>query len=146
MFSAFEMEYVTSAELHTDNLRDRAKQWLQLKTNMTCLFCLRRKPEHVLTCEHAICDCCVKIFGSAISGAELHFSVSSCILCNTKGSLIARVHPPTAGVRILSIDGGGIRGVVPLEFLGLLQEVIGPECQIQSLIDLAVGTSSGESV
>ena len=54
--------------------------------------------------------------------------------------------PPTAGVRILCIDGGGIRGVIPLEFLGLLQGDIGPECPIQDFFDMAFGTSSGNCI
>ncbi|MCJ1473164.1 hypothetical protein MMC13_001815 [Lambiella insularis] len=53
------------------------------------------------------------------------------------------VKPPTAGVNILSIDGGGIRGVIPLEFLNRLQKVLGPDCPVQDLFDLALGTSSG---
>ncbi|THC87635.1 hypothetical protein EYZ11_012916 [Aspergillus tanneri] len=43
---------------------------------------------------------------------------------------------------ILAIDGGGVRGVIPLEFLNLIQENLGL-CPLQDLIDLAIGTSSG---
>ncbi|KAJ6133123.1 hypothetical protein N7471_008338 [Penicillium samsonianum] len=50
-----------------------------------------------------------------------------------------KMHP---GVRIIGIDGGGARGVTPLEFLGELQKLLG-DCPIHDMIDLAVGTSSG---
>lgn len=42
----------------------------------------------------------------------------------------------------VAIDGGGVRGVIPLEFLILVQEQLG-ECRLQDLVDLAIGTSSG---
>lgn len=55
------------------------------------------------------------------------------------------LHPPTAGPRILSIDGGGVCGVIPPEFLRLLQKVVRRNCEVQSLFGLAFGTSSGKS-
>ncbi|KAL9606564.1 MAG: hypothetical protein Q9179_000289 [Wetmoreana sp. 5 TL-2023] len=58
-------------------------------------------------------------------------------------SLSVVLKPPTAGINILSIDGGGVRGAVPLEFLSILQEILGDDCPIQDLFDLAFGTSSG---
>lgn len=51
--------------------------------------------------------------------------------------------PPTAAGCLLSIDGGGTRGVATLEFLDILQDILGPHCPIQKLFDLAFGTSSG---
>ena len=57
---------------------------------------------------------------------------------------MAKVKPPTAGVRVLSIDGGGIHGVVPLKFLQLLQGRIGPPYPVQDNFGTAYGTSSGE--
>ncbi|KAH7009108.1 acyl transferase/acyl hydrolase/lysophospholipase [Microdochium trichocladiopsis] len=51
--------------------------------------------------------------------------------------------PRTAGVRVLSIDGGGIRGRIPLEFLRVLQDHVALPLPIQSHFDLVFGTSSG---
>lgn len=133
-----------SAQLHRDTFKGKHLQWAQLKTNTTCLFCLRRKPEHVLSCGHAICDTCVRIFGQALPGLEYHYHISKCILC-LSGTLTVRLKPPTAGYRILSVDGGGTRGVVPLEFMGMIQDLI-CECPVQDLFDGAWGTSSGECI
>jgi patatin-like phospholipase/acyl hydrolase len=44
---------------------------------------------------------------------------------------------------ILAIDGGGVRGAIPLEYLLLIQESLGRDCKIHDLIDLSVGSSSG---
>lgn len=59
------------------------------------------------------------------------------------------IKPPTAGVRILSIDGGGVRGVIPLRALHdlelTIQTLIGDQITIQDNFDLAVGTSTGKS-
>ena len=60
-----------------------------------------------------------------------------------KTEFFVRLKPPTAGIRILSIDGGGVRGIIPLESLSLLQQLLGPDCPIQELVDLGFGTSAG---
>src|SRR6516162_9826294 len=43
--------------------------------------------------------------------------------------------------RILSLDGGGIRGVFPAAFLARLEEYL--ECPIGRYFDLIAGTSTG---
>jgi len=135
----------SSVHCHAANLKSQSQLWTQLKSNKTCLYCLHRAPEHVLTCQHAICDICVKRFGDQIPGYEYQYEISICILCVSKGKLRAQIKPPTAGIRILSIDGGGVRGIVPLEFLKLLQALIGPFVPIQDFFDMAFGTSSGKA-
>ncbi|EER41739.1 phospholipase [Histoplasma capsulatum H143] len=45
----------------------------------------------------------------------------------------------------LAIDGGGVRGVIPLEILLLLQEKLGA-CPVTDLFDLIMGTSSGRLI
>eukprot|EP00253_Pinus_taeda_P011516 PITA_11516 len=57
--------------------------------------------------------------------------------------------PPTFGdkITILSIDGGGVRGIIPatiLEFLEeTLQELDGPDVRIADYFDVVAGTSTG---
>lgn len=131
----------SSANFHWRNMRQIAC-WDQIKSNTICLCCIRRKPEHVLTCGHALCDVCVEIFGNALTKHEYRYELA-CILCS-RGSVIASIKPPTAGIRIISIDGGGSRGVIPLERMRLFQDILGDSCQIQDLFDLAMGTSSGK--
>lgn len=75
---------------------------------------------------------------------EYQYSLPSCPFCDIDNPLLARLKPPTGGVRIISVDGGGTRGVIPLEFLQLLQKVLGNGCNLRDFFDLAIGTSSGE--
>jgi patatin-like phospholipase/acyl hydrolase len=55
--------------------------------------------------------------------------------------------PPSAGVRVLSLDGGGVRGVLELIVLKHLQDHIaaelGAEVPVIEMFDLVVGTSTG---
>ncbi|KAL8912017.1 MAG: hypothetical protein Q9171_002930 [Xanthocarpia ochracea] len=81
-------------------------------------------------------------FGEPQTDVDYRYVVDECPMC-AAGTMSVVLKPPTAGIRILSIDGGGVRGAVPLEFLGLLQDVLGDDCPIQDLFDLAFGTSSG---
>jgi patatin-like phospholipase/acyl hydrolase len=56
-----------------------------------------------------------------------------------------KVKLPTATVRLLSIDGGGVRGIIPLVFLQVLEERIGLLYPVQGNFHFTIGTSSGES-
>ncbi|KAJ6832959.1 patatin-like protein 2 [Iris pallida] len=73
-----------------------------------------------------------------MSGADQHPEM--CNSCNP---------PPSMGklVTVLSIDGGGIRGIIPgtlLSFLeAKLQELDGPDARIADYFDVIAGTSTG---
>jgi predicted acylesterase/phospholipase RssA len=53
------------------------------------------------------------------------------------------IKPPTAGTRILSLDGGGVRGIVELTILQQIERELGGGLYIQDFFDLIVGTSTG---
>lgn len=50
-------------------------------------------------------------------------------------------HANKALIKVLSIDGGGIRGIIPVLILAYIEEITG--MPIASLFDLIVGTSTG---
>ncbi|KAI9762170.1 MAG: hypothetical protein M1840_001465 [Geoglossum simile] len=137
----------TSAQTHEDILKNFQNRWPLIHNSATCLVCLQRKPEYGLPCRHSVCENCIRIFGSRNDEHACSFLVYSCFLCGFKTpGLTVKVKPPTAGVRVLSIDGGGVRGVVPLVFLELLEKRIGLPCPIQEFFDACWGTSSGAMI
>lgn len=125
------------------------RDWLSRRvTHKSCLACLTRAPEHKFACQHVLCEeCCIEVGRSTAADPNL-YEVSECPLCATSYHLRVRVRPSTAGLRVLAIDGGGIRGVIPIQFLCALQRaigiVIGSAIPIQELFDLSFGTSSGK--
>ncbi|GFS33194.1 phospholipase A 2A [Actinidia rufa] len=64
-------------------------------------------------------------------------------------STLVQIQPPTYGnlITILSIDGGGIRGIIPatiLEYLeSQLQELDGEDARLADYFDVIAGTSTG---
>ncbi|EMC97301.1 hypothetical protein BAUCODRAFT_87996 [Baudoinia panamericana UAMH 10762] len=144
-WEVMERQGVTSATLHRQLLQDPDVRchWSRVQSNAFCSICVFRRPEHVLKCKHAVCDWCAMTFGWGSPREEYTYEIKTCLACNDSGDLLIRLKPPTAGVRILSIDGGGVRGVVPLEFLRLVQGSIGENTRIQEYFDLGLGTSAG---
>jgi hypothetical protein len=71
------------------------------------------------------------------------FDVHHYFLCRleTLGVNI-KVKPPTATLWLLSINGGGVRGIIPLVFLQVLEEMIGLPYLVQGNFDFVIGTSS----
>lgn len=109
-------------QFHRKRLHDLSDYMRELKTHKSCLCCLLRAPEKVFTCGHALCDTCIRSFGHATLEEKNTFLFDSCIIysrVNEKPSF--SLMPPTAGVRLLSLDGGGVRGIVSLVILHELQ-------------------------
>ncbi|KAL5324766.1 hypothetical protein ACEPPN_005883 [Leptodophora sp. 'Broadleaf-Isolate-01'] len=57
--------------------------------------------------------------------------------------VVVKVHPPTAGVGVLCIDGGGTRGVLPLKFIKRIKDRIGLIIPLQKFFKVVFGISSG---
>lgn len=79
----------------------------KVKSNLTCLCCVRKIPENVLPCEHILCKSCVQAAGRSVGQGvfELYF----CPLhpAETRWPTPARIRfkPPEAGVRVMCLDG-----------------------------------------
>ncbi|KAJ5255846.1 hypothetical protein N7505_010997 [Penicillium chrysogenum] len=142
LYKRFSENAVSSANLRKEQLKSFSGQLCRMRSSRICLVCLLRSAQHVLACGHTVCDRCAQIFGSPISGLEYQFTIKGCLYCLYQRPLVVDVLPPTMSPAILAIDGGGVRGVIPLEYLLLVQEHLRP-CTIQDVVDLAIGTSSG---
>jgi patatin-like phospholipase/acyl hydrolase len=57
--------------------------------------------------------------------------------------VVVKIHPPTAGVGVLCIDGGGTRGVFPLKYMKRIEDRIGLRIPLQKFFKVAFGISSG---
>lgn len=57
---------------------------------------------------------------------------------------IVQTKPEFAGVRVLTLDGGGVRGILELAMLSLLEDMIGLDMHISAFFDLIAGTSTGK--
>lgn len=117
-------------------------------TNKTCLVCLQGVPDHVLSCKHAYCALCIQELAQPSQVADCAWTISRCLLCDesvgdTQGQLV-RLKPRCAGVRILTLDGGGVRGVVELAIISRLEKYIGLKLPFNTFFDLIVGTSTGK--
>ncbi|KAH0565196.1 hypothetical protein GP486_001412 [Trichoglossum hirsutum] len=121
--------------------------WKVTKSNKTCFTCLQAVPDHILSCGHGYCPDCVKEFGRKSSYYEYGIVMESCPLCQTEWHdlhpQLIRLKPKCAGVRILTLDGGGVRGIIELTILERLEQRIGLRTPIRELFDLVMGTSTG---
>ncbi|KAK5125943.1 hypothetical protein LTR85_011298 [Meristemomyces frigidus] len=113
-------------------------------SHATCFCCLMDVPEHPLPCGHVLCTACIKAYGKA---SKSFVALPCCPLHRdaTKWAKPATVKfkPAGAGIRILSLDGGGIRGIVQLEVLRAIEQTLGGFLPVQTFFDLIVGTGTG---
>lgn len=129
---------------HANRLRSLHHLLASVKSHKSCFCCSLRSSEKVLQCDHAICDTCIKIFGVPSQTERYAFSIHECMLCGVAtGELTFHFLPPTAGIRILTLDGGGVRGIIPLVFLEHLEKSL--QIPMHEAYDLVYGTSAGES-
>jgi predicted acylesterase/phospholipase RssA len=114
-------------------------------SHSACFCCLFEPPEHALPCGHVLCTPCLKAYGHVKN--ETLVEVFECPLEPLKRELHqawrVSLKPPSAGVRVLSLDGGGIRGIVELEILKQIERAMGGNLAIQNFFDLVIGTSTG---
>ncbi|KAM0209837.1 hypothetical protein ACHAQD_011014 [Fusarium lateritium] len=129
---------------HQDQMCRHKDKWSLIRSDDTCLCCLRRRPQYCLPCRHVFCELCITSFYQPKDTDAYLFDLDVCLLCgaSAEGRRI-RIRPDTATARVLSLDGGGVRAVVPLEFLRALEELVGLPCPIQRHFDVVFGTSSG---
>jgi hypothetical protein len=131
--------------IHKEVVDSLEISWSKIFNNRTCMWCLRRKSENILTCDHVICDACVWVFENRLSNAKYEYKLENCLLC-LSGTLKIRLKSSIAEIRILSIDGGESRDVMSLEFLSILQDKVELDCSIQDLFDLTFEISFGISL
>lgn len=132
-----------ATEIHNETLSEFP--WADIKSSDTCFVCLARVPQYIACCGHSFCENCLVVYGDADDNDPWLLLQRCCILCQEEVEMAVRVRPPTAGQSILCIDGGGVRGILPLMMLVSLQEKLDLPIPIQELFNLSYGTSVGTS-
>jgi hypothetical protein len=130
-------------EVHTRHY----KIWASIRSNKTCLSCLQAVPDHVLGCGHSYCPRCIQELGKPSSKFECAWVMLGCVLCKNaeqERPHLVKLRARCAGARVLTLDGGGIRGIVELALLRSIDEAIGLEIPLRDMVDLIVGTSTGK--
>jgi hypothetical protein len=136
-------------ETRENVFRDFDAIWRRISSNKTCFTCLQVVPDHVMPCGHVYCSLCVQEFGQQSEWYERAWVMSGCVLCRARfleSPQLIRLKPRCAGVRILSLDGGGIRGIMEIALLEkLINKVnLNHTNPVPELFDLVIGTSTGE--
>jgi len=113
-------------------------------SHSTCFCCLMDVPEHPLPCGHVLCTACIKAYGRQQKSTVW----MACCPLHREATSWARpapikFKPLGAGVRVLALDGGGIRGIVQLEVLHAVEQCLGGHVPVQMFFDLMVGTGTG---
>lgn len=128
------------------NDTSNARLWSNIQSYKTCFTCLRMIPDHALPCGHALCENCAKDFGTPSQSHESVVEIEKCVLClqTWAEKQLVRTKPRCAGVRILTLDGGGVRGALEIAILLKLEERIGLGLPIREFFDLIIGTSTGK--
>ncbi len=129
-----------ATQMHQEKIDSLDIFWSQLKSNNTCLCCLRRKSKNTLFCEHALCDVCVRIYEDEMSIMKCQYHIDTCLLCHF-GNHIVRLKPFSVDDRIISIDEEDTRDVIFLEKLIIIQDIMKPKLKLQDLFDIAFDTS-----
>lgn len=134
----------STIQMHQDKVRSLDIDWMQFRSNQTCYYCLWWTSEHPLSCEHAICDVCVQNIEYETLTFDCQYQINACLLCST-GKLLVGLRLFTAGLWILSIDGGETHEVITVGIMDLLQILLRSVWRIQDLFDVAYGISVGTS-
>jgi len=127
-------------------MQEYHEEWRRIRSNKTCLACLQQVPENVLQCGHAFCVVCVQELGAESQDYDSAWVMCHCPLCWDHQDVphLVRLKPRCAGVRILTLDGGGVRGIIELALLKRLDEETGLGINFRDFFDLIIGTSTGK--
>ncbi|KAK8015171.1 hypothetical protein PG990_008467 [Apiospora arundinis] len=114
------------------------------KSNTACFCCLQGMPEYPLPCGHILCRPCVEAHATKSSRKlVLHSCPLHTAHTSWEPGFVIPIAPPFSGVRVLCLDGGGVRGIAELQVLKAIEKELGSDLHIQDFLDLIVGTSTG---
>ena len=82
-------------------------------------------PKKVLNCSHTLYNICIKIYRRQLSLIKYNYYFLFYVLCaSLYRASNFQFMPPSTSIYILSINGGGIRGVISLIFLIYIEQAL----------------------
>jgi hypothetical protein len=122
---------------HIANLRSSASFLRSQEYGPMCVLCLSRPMRSVLGCnKHALCARC--------KNQTVQVNEPGCPICNSQTRAYNSTSLRHSRGRILSLDGGGVKGFIQLEILRMIELEIGLDLPLHRFFDLIVGTSIGK--
>eukprot|EP01032_Pedospumella_encystans_P007957 gene7957-9487_t len=109
-----------------------------------CCLCLTSYDENVATlskCHHILCEECLSK-RQQLSPVVTDVPLCFCPFCRNPSPCPPFVPEEFVGFRVLSLDGGGVKGLVEVKVLQKIEEYFHP-LRITNLFDVIVGTSAG---
>ena len=116
----------------------------EIRSVVSCLGCLQEPPSTVLACGHAFCFTCIRDLTDDDSLPH-RLKAIHCPIHSKSQNFSPRLLPIQSGCRVLSLDGGGVKGLAQLVMLRHIEE----KCfgiPLMHLFDLVVGTSIGGQI
>lgn len=112
---------------------------------LRCLLCFSNSHDTLLSCRHSFCKHCMKE-AQEVENEQKQQLI--CPLCLLPLQLMVDNYkiPGKAGYRILSLDGGGIKGIIELCIIDRICKNFPGHVLPYQLFDLIVGTSTGAIV
>lgn len=83
--------------------------------------------------------------------ADGYCHIYRCFYCGTELSekVTVKIHSPTRGIGLICIDGGGMKGLIPLRVMQLLESkirhLIHADLPLPTFVRVGFGVSVGES-
>lgn len=127
-----QQERITFFQRHKEILAAQREILLEFKLHNLCLACILNIPSERLQCSHLLCLTCCK---ELVDGGML-----TCPFCNQTAPWKEYAIPKEAGIRILTLDGGGLHGIISSMILQYIEEHIQIPCR--ELFDFMIGSST----
>ena len=108
---------------------------MQMKSNEICFCCIRRNFEKTISCEHVICEICVRNFDDKISIFEFQYQIDVCMFCHTK-KLLIKLRSFIVELRLLNINDERTFEIITIKFINVLQNILESIWRIQNLFDV----------
>jgi hypothetical protein len=121
---------------------------LKLPSHDICVCCLSSSPEHALSCGDVLCSPCIQAYGR--SHGRSVYEVQECPVGFRHAEPIeARFYclkPASAGVRLLSLDDGGIQNITQLEILRQVERELLGKIPIRCLFDIVAANGAASII